>query len=167
MAIATLLQSLYDTDLAGQIRENELAFPCIESIHVLAITLVVGTIAIVDLRLLGLASRERLVSRVTSDVLPLTWTAFAVAAVSGFLMFMSNAPAYSHNGYFRAKLVLLALAGLNMAVFQAYVSQDQDRWDKALPTPRGVRIAAAISLLLWVLVVASGRWIGFTMLAGY
>jgi len=166
MTIATLLQSLYDTDLAGQIRESLIAFPCIESVHVLAITLVVGTIAIVDLRLLGLASRERPVSRVAGDVLPLTWGAFVVAALSGFLMFMSNAPAYSHNRYFCAKLVLLGLAGINMAVFQLWVARDQSRWDTMLPTPRAVRISAACSLSLWILVIATGRWIGFTMLAG-
>ena len=167
MTIATLLQSLYDTDLAGQIRESEIAFPCIESVHVLAVTLVVGSIAIVDLRLLGLASRERPASRVAADVLPLTWGAFVVATVSGFLMFMSNAPAYSHNRYFCAKLLLLLLAGLNMALFQSYVSRDQDAWDTSLPTPRSARLAAGCSLLLWILVIATGRWIGFTMLEGY
>ena len=103
----------------------------------------------------------------SADVLPLTWGAFVVATVSGFLMFMSNAPAYSHNRYFCAKLLLLLLAGLNMALFQSYVSRDQDAWDTSLPTPRSARLAAGCSLLLWILVIATGRWIGFTMLAGY
>jgi hypothetical protein len=167
MTLASLLQSLYETHLAAQIRENELAFPLIETVHVLAITLVVGSIAVVDLRLLGGASRERLVSRVANDVLPVTWTAFCVAAISGFLMFMSNAPAYSRNGYFQAKILLLALAGLNMALFQGYVARDLAAWDGRLPTPRAARAAAACSLGVWTLVILTGRWIGFTMLAGY
>jgi hypothetical protein len=167
MTIDTLLQALYETPLAAQIRENEFAFPCIESAHVLAITLVVGSIAIVDLRLLGLTSRDRRVSRLSAEVLPVTWAAFAVAAVTGLLLFSSNAPKYLENPYFRGKLVLLALAGLNMLVFQFVGQRDLATWDGAAVPPARARIAAALSLVLWALVVACGRWIGFTMLAGY
>jgi hypothetical protein len=167
MTIDTLLEALYATGLAAQIRENELAFPCIESVHVLAVALVVGSIAVVDLRLLGWASRDRPVSRLSADVLPVTWAAFGVAAVSGFLLFASNAPKYLENPYFRGKLALLALAGLNMLVFQLVVERDLPAWDAGRPTPRAARLAAALSLVLWTLVVACGRWIGFTMLAGY
>lgn len=167
MTIATLLDALYATGLAEQIRENELAFPAVESVHVLAITLVVGSIAAFDLRLLGWASRDRAVSRLAADVLPVTWAAFGVAAASGLLMFASNAPKYFDNVYFRGKLVLLALAGLNMLVFQFVVRRDPGAWDTGPAVPRAARLAAALSLLLWTLVVAAGRWIGFTMLAGY
>jgi hypothetical protein len=166
MTIATLLDALYATGPAAWIRENDFAFPCIESVHVLAITLVVGSIAVVDLRLLGWASRDRPVSRLSADVLPVTWVAFGTAALSGSLMFCSNAPKYLDNAYFRGKLVLLALAGLNMLVFQFVVRRDLPSWDAAAP-PRAARLAAALSLVLWTLVVAAGRWIGFTMLAGY
>jgi hypothetical protein len=167
MTVATLLEALYATGVATQIRENELAFPCIESVHVLALTLVVGSIAMVDLRLLGWASRDRAVSRLSADVLPVTWAAFGVAAVSGFLLFASNAPKYADNPYFRGKLVLLALAGINMLVFQLGARRGLGAWDNAAATPRAARVAAALSLLIWTLVVAAGRWIGFTMLAGY
>lgn len=167
MTIHTLLEALYATGLAAEIRENEFAFPCIESVHVLAVTLVVGSIAVVDLRLLGWASRDRLVSRLCADVLPVTWGAFAVAVLSGFLLFASNAPKYLENPYFRGKLVLIALAGLNMLVFQLVVGRGLPAWDARWPTPRAARLAAVLSLVLWMLVVACGRWIGFTMLAGY
>jgi hypothetical protein len=167
MTIQTLLETLYATGLAAQIRENEFAFPCIESVHVLAVTLVVGSIAVVDLRLLGWASRDRLVSRLSADVLPVTWAAFGFAALSGFLLFASNAPKYLENPYFRGKLVLLALAGVNMLVFQLVVGRNLPAWDSQWPVPRAARVAAVLSLVLWTLVVACGRWIGFTMLAGY
>ena len=163
----TLFDALYQTGLATLIRENDLAFPIIETLHVLAIALVVGSIAIVDLRLLGVASRDRAYSRVAGDVLPVTWLAFALAVLSGILMFVSNAPTYAHNPYFRAKLVCLALAGLNMAVFQGITGRDSGPWDRSLPTPPAVRVAAVLSLVLWTLIVTAGRWIGFTMLAGY
>ena len=167
MSPETLLDALYQTGLAALIRENDLAFPVIETVHVLAIALVVGSIAIVDLRLLGIASRERAYSRVAGDVLPVTWLAFAVAVLSGVLMFMSNAPTYAHNPYVQATLVCLGLAGLNMAVFQGITGRDRGPWDRSLPTPLPVRTAAVLSLVLWTLVVTAGRWIGFTMLAGY
>lgn len=167
MTIDTLLEGLYATGLAAQIRENEFAFPCIETVHVLAITLVVGSIAVVDVRLLGWASRDRAVSRLSADVLPVTWAAFAAAALSGLLLFASNAPKYLENPYFRGKLLLLALAGLNMLVFRFVICRDLPAWDAAGSPPRAARIAAALSLLFWTLVVACGRWIGFTMLAGY
>jgi len=167
MTIATLLDGLYATSLAAEIRENEFAFPAIETVHVLAITLVVGSIAVLDLRLLGWASRDRPVSRLSADVLPVTWTAFGFAVLSGFLLFASNAPKYLENPYFRAKLALLALAGLNMLVYQFLVSRDLAAWDAVGATPRAPRVAAGLSLLFWTGVVACGRWVGFTMLAGY
>jgi hypothetical protein len=165
MGIDALLQTLYGTPLAVWIRESEYAFPGIETVHVLAITLVVGSITVVDLRLLGVASRDRAVSRLSADVLPVTWTAFGFAAASGLLLFASNAPRYAVNSFFRVKLALLALAGLNMLAFQLLVARDLVRWDTAPAAPRAARIAAAVSLALWILVVAAGRWIGFTMLA--
>ena len=167
MTLGALLEALYATGFATGIRENEYAFPWIETVHVLAITLVVGSIAVVDLRLLGWASRDRTVSRLSADVLPVTWIAFGVAAVSGFLLFASNAPKYLDNPYFRGKLVLLVLAGLNMLVFQFGARRALATWDAAAVTPRAAQLAAAVSLVIWTLVVGAGRWIGFTMLAGY
>src|SRR5216683_3236014 len=104
MEIDTLLRSLEATSVATAIRENESLFPWVESFHVLAITLVIGSIAIVDLRLMGLASRERAAGRVASEVLRCTWAAFALAAITGALLFSSNAFNYAHNSYFQANL---------------------------------------------------------------
>jgi hypothetical protein len=154
---------LQATPLAKAISENELLFPWIESVHVLAIVLVVGTISIVDLRLLGVASLDRSVSRLMQDVLPVTWGAFVVAAITGSLMFSSDAVNYAHNFFFRGKLVLLALAGLNMAVFHLVGIGDVAQWGITRQTPLSAKAAAAVSLLVWMTVVAFGRGIGFTM----
>src|SRR6202163_3326158 len=128
MAIDRILEWLQTTPVARAISENENLFPWIESVHVLAIVLVVGTISIVDLRLLGVASLDRPVRRLMGDVLPLTWGAFAVAAITGSLMFSSDAVHYAHNFFFLGKLVLLALAGLNMAVFHLFGIGDIEHW---------------------------------------
>jgi hypothetical protein len=158
-----ILHWLQSTPYATTISENEIIFPWIESVHVLAIVLVVGTISIVDLRLLGIASLDRTVKRLMGDVLPFTWGAFAVAAITGSSLFSSDAVNYSHNFFFRGKLVLLALAGLNMAVFHLFGIGDVARWGATKEIPLPAKAAAAVSLLVWMAVVAFGRGIGFTM----
>jgi hypothetical protein len=158
-----LLQWLEASAIATVIRENELLFPWIESFHVLAIVLVVGTISIIDLRLLGVASLDRPVSRLMRDVLPYTWGAFALAAVTGGLLFCSNAETYGHNFFFLGKMVLLVLAGINMAIFHVFIGRDIEHWSAEKRPPLMAKAAGAASLGLWVLVVTFGRWIGFTL----
>ena len=143
--------------LADNIRENDVLFPLIESLHVVSICLVVGSIFAVDLRLLGLASTDRSVSRVMNGILPLTWTAFAVAVASGSLLFISNATKYLGNGYFDAKILLICAAGLNMAMFHALTAKDLPRWENDTRLPLPARLAGGLSILLWVAVVACGR----------
>jgi hypothetical protein len=152
-----------NSKLADNIRENDLLFPLIESVHVVSICLVVGSILVVDLRLLGLASIRQSVSRVTSGILPLTWSAFAVAVASGILLFISNATKYLGNGYFVAKIFLICAAGLNMAIFHQISAKDLPRWENETQLPLPARLAGGLSILLWVSVVTCGRWIGFTM----
>ena len=154
-----------DSGLAEAVRENDTLFPLIESVHVVAICLVVGSILVLDLRLLGLASVGRPVSRLAGSVLTVTWTAFAFAASSGFLLFISNATKYLANGYFIAKFMLICAAGLNMLIFHVFSAKDLRQWDKDPKPPLRARLAGALSILLWIAVVACGRWIGFTMQA--
>ena len=161
--LQALIGAFENSALADTIRENDVLFPLIESVHVLAICLVVGSILVADLRLLGLASTQRPVGRVLHGVLPLTWGAFAVAVVSGSLLFISNATKYLSNDYFIAKLLLIGGAGLNMAIFHAVSARTLPRWEHETATPLPARLAGGLSILLWVSVVACGRWIGFTM----
>jgi hypothetical protein len=139
------------------------AFPTIESIHVFFLVLVVGSIAIVDLRLVGVASRNRSVSQLTNDVLPITWVCFVGALITGSLLFTSKATEYIDNWPFRIKICLLALAGLNMLLFHFLTYRDVKRWDNEPITPVAARLAGGLSLLFWIGVVVFGRWIGFTI----
>jgi len=161
MNLAGLLLWLHDTAFATSIRDGEFLFPCIECLHVLALTLVVGSISIVDLRLLGLASRGRSVAAVTAEVLPLTWTAFAFAVLTGAALFASHAVGYASNFQFRMKMLFLVFAGVNMFAFHAIVRRDRPVWLDAHITPWPGRLAGVLSLLLWIGIVAFGRWIGF------
>ena len=152
-----------ESGVATAIRESDMLFPFIESVHVVAICLVVGTIFVLDLRLLGLASVGRPVSRLANAILPVTWAAFAIAATSGFLLFISNATKYLANGYFDAKIIVICAAGLNMIVFHAISAKDLPQWEQQAVPPLRARLAGLLSILLWITVVACGRWIGFTM----
>jgi len=165
-----MLRELFDTleasGLAEHIRENDNLFPLIESLHVVAVSLVVGSIFAVDLRLLGVSWTARPASRVANGILPLTWAAFALAACTGGLMFISHAVKYLGNACFDAKLLLIAVAGINMVVFHLIASRDQARWDVQARPPFKARVAGGLSIALWISVVACGRWIGFTMEVG-
>ena len=149
--------------LAELIREDDLLFPCIESVHVLAICLVVGSIAVVDLRLLGFASVDRPVGRLMRSILPITVGAFGLAVAAGSLLFISHASKYLENRFFIAKITLIALAGVNMAVFHLIGARNLDQWENDAMPPPSARVAGGLSLFLWISVVACGRWIGFTM----
>ncbi len=161
--LMNLLHWLQDTGLATAIREGDTLFPWIECAHVLAITFVVGSIAAVDLRLLGIASLDRRFSRLNAEIVPLTWVAFAIALVSGSLLFSSKAVQYAGNLSFELKMALLLLAGLNMTVFQLLTFRGVSAWDIGPTTPLAAKLAGAISLALWLGIVICGRTIGFTM----
>jgi hypothetical protein len=152
---------LEHTPTAIAISESVWLFPGIESVHVLAITLVVGSITMVDLRLLNLNLRERPAGELIAEVLPWTWVSFAVAVCSGALLFSSNATHYWGTVPFRAKMLLLALAGLNMLVFHATMHRSLGVWGRQPQTPRMAKISGGLSLGLWIGVVTLGRWIGF------
>lgn len=163
---ADVVSYLESSSVADNIRENDLLFPLIESVHVLAICLVVGSILVVDLRLLGLASTKWPAGSVTKAILPFTWCAFVVAVASGGLMFISNASKYLGNGFFIAKMILIGIAGLNMLIFHFVGARDLPKWERHSRPPLPARLAGGLSILLWVAVVACGRWIGFTMQPG-
>jgi hypothetical protein len=161
MDFESFLNWLESTSPAQFVQLSDWAFPTIESVHVIAVVLVVGTIAIVDLRLIGIASRARAVTDVLKDCLSCVWIAFGFAVLSGSLMFISGAHSYAHNVPFQAKMALMLLAGVNMLVFETVVVRDVARWDVNQPS-FAARISGALSLTFWIAIVAFGRWIGFT-----
>lgn len=152
-----------ESSAAGEwMRTSLLAMPWVNAIHVLCVTLVFGSILVVDLRLLGLLDRARAVTRVAHEMLWLTWAAFAGAVVTGVLFFAANATTYWFNMAFRFKLLAILLAGVNMAVFQLVTYKSVAAWDRNSPTPAAARLAGALSILLWMTVLVLGRVIGFT-----
>ena len=162
MDISAALNWLQQTGPATGIRDSLLLFPLIESVHVIGLALVFGTIAIIDLRLLGAASTRRSFRRMSAEIMNWTWAAFAVTVLTGVLMFITNATVYYNNLYFRAKIALLVLAGINVLVFELTAGKTMEQWDRAPAAPRIGRLVATVSLVVWVGVIVTGRMIGFT-----
>jgi hypothetical protein len=162
-SVVGLLEAMSEVSFAVFVRESTWAFPAAEAAHVIAISLVVGLIAIIDLRLLGLASVGKRLTSLTRDILPWTWGAFAVAVVSGMAMFASQPLDYFNNTAFRIKILLLVLAGCNMIYFHLITCRDLDGWDSGPVTPPAAKFAGGASLTFWVAVVILGRQVGFTM----
>jgi hypothetical protein len=162
LMIDAILKSIEASALATKIRDSLFLFPLIESAHVFCLALVFGTIVVIDLRLLGIASTRRPFQRVASDVLRWTWTAFAFTAATGALMFTTNARVYYHNVFFRTKMLLLLLIGINMLVFELTAGRTLHRWDKSPSAPPVGKAVAAVSLAMWISIICMGRIIGFT-----
>jgi hypothetical protein len=162
MDISIWLKWLEDTGFATGVRNSLYLFPLLEAVHVMALSLVFGTITVVDLRLLGVASRHRPFERLSGELLKWTWAAFALTALTGAMMFTTNARVYANNTAFRIKLVLLVLAGLNMMAFHLTAGRTTRLWNSRPSAPTSGRIAAGLSLTLWIAIIFAGRVIGFT-----
>jgi hypothetical protein len=154
-----LCQLVYDWPPATALRESDDVFPLIETVHVLAICLIVGTVVTVDLRLLGLIMREQPVTQIARTLLPLTWYGFALMFVTGVPLFAAESLELYSNPAFRLKLVLLVIAGCNALLFHRTVYRSVDAWDKHTNTPLGVKAFASVSILLWSGIVVAGRLI--------
>ncbi len=158
-----LLEAIASSSVGIYMAESPYGFPTVETLHVIAITAVVGVIAIVDLRLMGVASLTYPISKLSKTLVPLTWIAFVLAGITGALLFTSQPFTYYENFAFRMKILLLIAAGVNMAVFHLLTMRGIGVWDRQARIPTGVRVAGFVSLVLWILIVGFGRWIGFTM----
>jgi hypothetical protein len=132
----------------------EWVFPAVQSLHFIGFAMSIGTIAIVDLRLLGLGMRRQAPAELAADLAPWTGAGLAVMLITGPLMFSTDAVTYHHNPSFQFKMVCLILALLfNFTLRRRAVRPD-------VP-PIAAKLAAATSLLLWSAVVAGGRMIAF------
>jgi hypothetical protein len=136
-------------------------YPIVEIVHLTGIALLVGSIAVLDLRLLGFA-RTLPVRRLASHVLPWSAAAFLLIVPSGLLMFIAHAGDFIQSNVFILKMCLLLAAGANAAVFHTRVFRGASDWDVHRAPPVTARLAAALSLALWVGVIACGRLLAYT-----
>ena len=154
-----LCQLIYELPASTALRESDVVFPLIETFHVLAITLIAGTVLTVDLCVVGLIFRDQPPQRIARTLLPYTWGGFALMVITGLPLFAAEAAKLYGNPAFRLKLGLLALAGLNAWLFHRTAYRrlpDRDQQDGALLP---ARVFAGVSILLWSGVIICGRLI--------
>ncbi|HEX4074339.1 MAG TPA: DUF6644 family protein [Candidatus Acidoferrales bacterium] len=163
MWFANFLQWLHDTQLSTTMRESIWAEPLVETIHVLTLTLFLGFAVLLDLRLLGVCMRRRKVSEVLQQLNPFLFAGFAIMIVSGLLLFSGDPPAFWGTTFFKAKMIFLVLAGLNVLIFNATIGRKVAEWDMAAKTPSAAKAAAIVSIVLWVAIVAAGRAIAYAL----
>jgi hypothetical protein len=114
-----------------------------------------------DLRLLGLALAGSQTSRIMHDMLRWSKFGFAVMFITGGILFMTQAGKAYSNGFFRAKLLFLLVLGINAVVYQVVFYPRMAEWDAAGRTPRGAKVCAALSLIVWIGVIVCGRTMAY------
>jgi len=154
---------LEQSSVGANVRESLWLFPAIETLHLLGMAALVGTTAVFDLRLLGWMLRRERVSELAGRLLPWSWVGFAVQVVTGALLFTSEAVKVYTNPAFRVKMLLIFLAGVHALIFHWSVYRDVASWDDSGVLPVGAKVAGFVSILLWIGIVAAGRFIGFVL----
>jgi hypothetical protein len=140
--------------VANPLNSSELIFPTLEVIHIVGFAVLVGTIALVDFRLLNLGMRRQKVAELAQDLAPWTLIGLTMVLLSGPLMFSSDPDMYYLNRSFQVKMVLLLLA----IVFQYTIHR---KATKSEGQPFRQKLVACVSMALWTGVVFGGIFIGF------
>jgi hypothetical protein len=164
MSLLEICQWIENTPSSSALRESIWMFPILETTHVLGLAFSVGSIFWFDLRLLGAGLRRYSVSETFGYVWPWMLGGFALMMITGAILFWTHAVQAYSSGYFRAKLILLFLAGANIAAFHLTIDRGRAAWDDLPIPPLRVRLAGAASLVLWFGIVAVGRLMAYTLL---
>jgi hypothetical protein len=154
---------LEDTWWATAIRESGYVYPFVEGSHVMALALSVGAVLWFDLRLMGLTMRGDRVSDVFQQVRPWMLFGFAVMFITGALLFAARASDAYESTYFRLKLALLVLGGINIVLFHTTIDRRRDEWDAAGRPPLQAQLAGGVSLVLWFTIIAVGRIMAYNL----
>lgn len=151
---------LENSVLAEAIRQWVWAYPFIEILHILSITLLVGSVVMFDLRLLGV-SRHVTIAAMAEQLLPWAYASFGIVMLSGFLLFATDATAIALNPAFRLKLVLILGASINAITFHWKCYPLVRQWNLGIKPPKMVRAIAIISIILWIAVITCGSLIAY------
>jgi Family of unknown function (DUF6644) len=154
------LTDLSTTGIAELVRTSSWDYPTLETVHVIGLGLLFGGIFLLDLRLLGL-NKSISVANLSRHVLPWVWIGFAVNLTSGAMLFASDPLSLAANISFQLKMLLLVVAAFNAAVFQFNTARDMPRWDESTSAPTSAKLAAVISISVWLSIITLGRLIAY------
>lgn len=155
-----VIGALESMPLAVAMRHELWLYPAIEIVHIIGFVVLVGSIAMLDLRLLGL-SRALPVTVLSRHILPWTLGALILIVPTGLLMFTAHAGDFVSNRAFQVKLLLILCAAVNAGLFHTGVKRTIQLWDRHAAPPARVRMHAGASLLLWFGVITCGRLLAY------
>lgn len=152
--------SAESTALAAWLRSSTWGYPAVEAVHIWGLALLMGTAVAFDLRLLGLASRLP-VDALARFLLPCARVGFALAAVSGVLLFIMQATTFAAQALFYIKMTAIAVAVINTSIFHRGVFRSIAAWNYSPYTPGAAKAAAIVSLIAWTFALICGRWLAY------
>jgi hypothetical protein len=161
MSILQACQAMQDSAFGMALLGSRYMFPLVETTHVLCLSLSVGLLAIVDLRLIGLSMAARPVDAVLRMLRPWMLGGFVAMFLTGVLLFWSEAANVYVKPMFRLKLLFLALAGINALCFEWRLGRRVSEWGNRAILPKSARFAGYASLLCWAVVILCGRWVAY------
>jgi hypothetical protein len=144
------------------VRESAWGYPIIETAHVASVVAFAGLVIVMDLRLVGLAFTYAPLTEIQRRLFPWQMAVFVPSTATGLLLCCIDPLRYYGNVFFWVKLGMLVLAGINALVFHRTTYRTAVQWDEDPQVPGTVRLAGAVSLLLWSAIIVSGRLIAFT-----
>jgi hypothetical protein len=146
--------------IARAMREQLWLYPAVEVAHIVGFAILVGSVVMFDLRVLGL-SKAIPVSALSRHLLPWSVGALLLIIPTGLMMFSAHAADLLVNRAFQVKMGLLLAAGINAAIFHTGPYQSVAAWDTNAPAPLGARLSVALSIAIWIAVIACGRLLAY------
>jgi uncharacterized protein DUF6644 len=163
MSILSVCEWLESTEVGVLVRESLYGFPILAAIHILGLTVSVGTLVWFDLRLAGVTMPRCPVSSLYRRLIPWTLVGFGLMFLSGLLLFTGFATKAYGNVYFRIKLTAIVLAGVNALVYHRMTERRIAHWNDAARPPMPARLAGVISIVVWTIAIMAGRMMSYTM----
>ena len=159
--VAEFCNWLAKTPLSVGIQSTPWAIPAVQTVHILCIAIVVTYNGMLDLRLMGVAGKSRTVAEMAGDFMQWIWGALSVLALTGVIMIVGEPARELTNPAFWLKMSLLAVVFSLTLFLHRAVKRDSKYWEASEARRVSAKAFAAVSILLWICVLAAGRWIAY------
>ena len=160
-AVGKFCDWLSQTPLSNLIQTVQWIIPMVQSVHIVAIAIVMSSVVMVDLRLMGLMGHTQSISGLSRRFLPWVWWSLLVLLVSGAMLIVAEPARDLLNPVFQAKMALLLVAMAVTVAFQTVVGRNMEIWDLSPGKRTGAWVTAVASLLVWTAIIGCGRWIAY------
>jgi hypothetical protein len=160
VVIKEFCEWLAATPLSQNIQDAFWVIPTVQTVHIVSIAIVMTSMAMLDLRLVGVAGRRQTLTEMAHRFLPWVWTALVVLLCSGSILIIAEPGRELQNVMFWIKMSSIAAAVVLTLIFQQVLRRDKGYWDRHRTA---AVLLGSVSLLLWVTVVGAGRWIAYVV----